>query len=147
MVQAVTFLAVFIPCWSYAMWRGAAPERWAAGLQLAALILSAIELPPFLPGDFSTVLAWPLLVDLILAIALTIVAFRADRLWPLPVAACQWVAVTVHVAKLIFPSMPAFGYAFLYGLWAYPMILLTAIGAWRCQRRRRRRQPNRSWRT
>ena len=44
--------------------------------------------------------------------------------------------ILAHLAKLLDPAMQATGYAIQLQIWAYPMLLATAAGAWRYQTRR-----------
>jgi len=74
-------------------------------------------------------------VDVALLIALCIIALRANRWWPVPVAGCQLVAVLVHAAKLIDAGMIPNGYAFLVTIWSWPMVALLAVGTWTYRRR------------
>lgn len=79
-----------------------------------------------------------LAVDLMLLIGLSALALRSDRFWPLTVASLQLIAVLTHPALWIDGKILPFGYAFMQGFWAYPMMLLVAWGAWRHRRRRYR---------
>jgi hypothetical protein len=74
-------------------------------------------------------------VDLLLLIGLCIVAIRANRWWPIPVAGCQLVAVLVHATKLLYPAMIPDSYALLTTIWSWPMVALLAVGTWAHRRR------------
>ena len=88
-----------------------------------------------MPGNFRVV-PWHLfLVDVLLLLGLALLAIRANRLWLIPAAGCQLVAVLVHITRLIDPDMIPNGYAFLTTIWSWPMVLLLASGTWLYRKR------------
>lgn len=130
-MSLLVFLLVMLLCCTYAFWRGAAPERVSAGAQVAAF---AIGLPLHLAIEqtqYRHAVSATALVDLVLLLGLMWLAWRSTRFWPLWVAGWQFAAVIAHVAKLIDPTMQSTGYAIQAQIWAYPMLLATATGAWR----------------
>ncbi|MEO5774290.1 MAG: hypothetical protein ABIQ32_09265 [Sphingomicrobium sp.] len=135
MLRAILFLGFFLISFAYSMWRGGAPERLAAMLLLAALIGSTSAGVFRLPGGFTSVPIALALVDLLLGIALVALAVRANRLWPIPLAACQLITVLAHAAKLAAPQMFAGGYALLIAISAWPIMGILMFGAY-CHRRR-----------
>src|SRR4051812_11866770 len=88
-----------------------------------------------MPGEFQSVLARLFFVDVLLLLGLCLIAIRANRWWPIPVAGCQLVAVLVHAGKLLDPAMIPNGYAFLVTIWSWPMTALLALGTWTHRRR------------
>ena len=130
MLRATVFLGFFLTSFAYSMWRGGAPERVAAMLLLLALIGSTSAGVFHLPGKFTSVPVALALVDLLLAIALVVLAISARRLWLIPLAACQSITVLGHAAKLAAPHMFAGGYALLITIWAWPMMGLLLCGAY-----------------
>jgi len=135
MVRAALFLGFFLISFAYSMWRGGAPERVAALLLLAGLIGSLSVGVFHLPGNFRSVPVALALVDLGLAIGLIILATKANRLWPIPAAACQVITVLGHAAKFVAPEMFAGGYALLITIWSWPIVGLLLYGAYRHHRR------------
>ncbi|SUJ23466.1 Uncharacterised protein [Sphingomonas paucimobilis] len=130
------FLGVMTLCCAYALARGGPPERASALLQLGAFA-SDEAVHRLVDGRAYTALAaGSALVDLSLLVALTVLASRSTRHWPLWVAGWQLAAIVAHLAKLLDPAMQATGYAIQLQIWAYPMLLATAAGAWRYQTRR-----------
>src|SRR5687767_7234715 len=101
MVRAFLFLGFFVVSFGYAMLRGGAPERTAALLLLAGLVGSTTAGIFHLPGQFSSVPVSLAIVDCLLGLALAALAMRANRLWIIPVAACQLITALGHVAKVI----------------------------------------------
>ena len=88
-----------------------------------------------IPGDFSVVPVQLFVVDALLLLALAILAVRANRIWLIPAAGCQLVAVLVHATRLIDLGMIPNSYAFLTTIWSWPMVLLLAYGTWQYRRR------------
>ena len=136
-MSSVPFFVVFlIASLAYALVRGRGPERAVA---VAYILASAgsLSLSLFaMPGNFRVV-PWHLfLVDVLLLGVLVALAIRANRLWLIPAAGCQLVAVMVHITRLIDPAMIPNGYAFLTTIWSWPMVLLLASGTWLYHRRK-----------
>ncbi len=129
------FLCLMAMCCGYALWRGGAPERWAAALQITAF---ALGVPVHFALDavgYRSAIVGTATIDVLLLIALTWLAWRSTRFWPLWIAGWQLAAIVAHFAKVLDPDMLAAGYAIQAQIWAYPMLLLTAIGAVRHRRR------------
>jgi hypothetical protein len=89
----------------------------------------------YVPGAFRVVPIGLFLVDAAMLLLLCLIAIRANRLWPIPAAAGQLVAVLVHMGKLFNPEMIPDSYAFLVTIWSWPMVALLALGT-RAHRRR-----------
>lgn len=90
-----------------------------------------------MPGGFQSVPVRLFLMDVLLLVALCVIAIRANRWWPIPVAGCQLVAVLVHAGKLLDPSMIPSGYAFLVKISSWPMVALLGYGTWAHRQRLR----------
>jgi len=130
------FLGVLGLSCLYALARGGAPERIAAGLYLVAFALDELVHRTIDGSSYATVEVGSLMVDAGLFLALTLLAWRSTRHWTQWVAGWQLAAVVAHLAKLVDPTMQATGYAFQAQIWAYPIVVTTAIGAWRYRDRR-----------
>lgn len=129
------FLMLLIGCCAYALWRGGGPERWAAGLQLGAFALDE-ALRRWIERDaYTTVAVASFALDLVLLVALFVLADRSTRWWPVWLFGWQLAAIVAHVAKTIDPGMTRTGYALQTAIWAYPMLIAMAIGAARHHRR------------
>jgi len=146
MQQALIFYILLLGCCSYALWRGGAPERWAAALQIVAVILAGLpqlqtgaECPPYdlSPRGF--------LVDGAFLVALYAIALTADRFWPMAAAGLQTANFIVHLGKLFAPDVLPLGYGLGLAPWIYPKLVLFAIGAWRHQQRLARYGADPSW--
>jgi hypothetical protein len=137
------FLVLLVGCCGYAIVRGGTPERWSAALQLAAFVAG---MPLHLvKADYRSLEIAALLIDATLCVGLFVIAWRSTRFWPLYVTAWQLTTVLVHLAKGVDPAMLPAGYAIQAQLWAYPMLLATAAGAWRHQQRLRAGLPDPAW--
>jgi hypothetical protein len=135
-MSSVPFFVIFIVLvLAYALTRGGGPERVTA---LAYIVASAGSLSLgflHMPGQFRIVPVQLLVVDILLLVGLCVIAVRANRWWPIPVAGCQMVAVLVHLGKLLDPAMIPNGYAFLVTIWSWPMVALLGAGTWAHRRR------------
>ncbi len=141
------FLGWLILCCSYALVRGGAPERVAAGLMVAAFVAGipthlVLRAAGYRSADLATAA-----IDVALLGAIVVLAWRSTRYWPLWMAAWQLAAVVAHAAKLLDPSMQATGYAIQAQIWAYPMVAAAAIGTWRHRRRREAGYPDPAWKS
>lgn len=144
-MSAVLFLVLLVGCCGYALLRGGAPERIAAGLQLGAF---AINLPlhwMLEAGRYRTTLVGTMTIDLLLLVALFVLAHRSTRFWPLWLTGWQGAAVVAHLAKLLDPSMVPLGYAIQTTLWGYLMLVAMAVGTWRHRARMATGDPDPSW--
>lgn len=140
---AVLFLLLWLGVCSYALWRGGQPERSVAAIFLAAVPLGSaayaagyhwqgIEL-----GIFG--------IDLAMLVLLLAIAFRANRYWPIGIAAMQVLQVVGHLLKLADPHMLPLLYWISNVVWAYPMLILLALGTVRHRNRVKRLGPEPSW--
>lgn len=114
-------------------WGGFA-ERYAAG----TMTIAAVATPAV--GDlFNTHWHSPqpgvLAVDVLLLLGLGWLALTSRRYWPMTLVCFQLLAVLTHPALWIDPFILPFGYALMQGFWAYPMMAVVVIGAWRHRRR------------
>jgi cytochrome c-type biogenesis protein CcmH/NrfF len=73
------------------------------------------------------------------------IAFRANRYWPMGLAAMQMLQVFGHLIKLADPTMLHVVYWISAVVWAYPMLLLLLLGAVRHRNRVKRTGPEPSW--
>lgn len=123
------FEIILVVSLSYAAIWGGGPERVAAMLYTAASIGSLLGGWRGMPGNFSIVPTYLMIVDIALLVGLIVLTLRAARFWLIPATSCQLVAVAVHISKLMAPSMIPTSYAFLTTVWSWPMVLLLAFGS------------------
>jgi hypothetical protein len=139
------FLTLLVACTLYALWAGGAPERIGASvyaLSVAAtfLIVPAPDHPPWLNLEVGA-----FVIDAATFIAFIAIALRANRYWPLWVAAFLGIGVLGHVAKLMVPDTFWRAYAVVLTIWSYPILALMVIGALRHRQRLARAGADRSW--
>jgi hypothetical protein len=136
--RAIVFFTVQLLVCLYALWRGGMPERLTAWMMALAAILTSI-LAYELRISFSQVSVVIVLIDVALLIGLVLLALRADRFWPIWVAALQLLSIGIHVTRGLDPTILPMVYNRTLGKVAYPMMVLLVIGTFRHQRRARGR--------
>lgn len=134
MIYILVFNLIQVLASLYAFVRGGAPERLAGALLLIAALLTRLfflaSISPYI-GIEAGILA----VDLLLLVALVTLALRADRFWPIWLAALQALGTAAHIAKAIDPGVVSLAYAILLSVWSWPMVLILAVATLRHQRR------------
>jgi hypothetical protein len=125
------FLALVV---LYALLRGSRDERHVALICLVGTVLTTLVLSP-LAERFATVERPVMLVDLAVLAGFIVVALRSERFWPLWVAGLQLTTIMGHVVKEVDLALLPRAYGAALNFWAYPIILILAIGTWRTQRR------------
>ena len=143
-MNIVVYHFLLLACWAYALRRGGAPEKIGATILVVGSLLTSAAASGF-PARFRSVEGGILIVDLICVVAFLALALRADRFWPLWVAALQIMGTAVHAAKFVDPAIVGRTYAFMLAIWSYPMILLMITGTWRHQQRLVRFGIDKSW--
>src|SRR5882757_7154799 len=131
-------------CAGFAIWRGGAPERVAAGSLLLAALATALSFTAF-QGRFQRPEIGVMVTDMLLVAALYSLALRSNRIWPMLLAALQLSSVLVHLAKIVDLAMAAWVYQFLLKIWAYPMIALLVVGTVRHRARLARFGADQAW--
>lgn len=140
---AILFLLLWLGVCGYALWRGAQPERFVASMFLAAVPLGS--------AAYSAGYHWRGIemgifgVDLAMLILLLAIALRANRYWPIGIAAMQVLQVIGHLIKLADDHMLPLLYWISNVVWAYPMLILLLLGTVRHRNREKRLGPEPSW--
>jgi hypothetical protein len=144
MIHFLAFAAAFLACFVYSFVAGGRPERLGMLAQLVAFLfgLSAIS---FHWANWRGLPIGVALSDVALAIALTALALKANRLWPIVLAGLQLTTVFAHVAKGLSVPLPTAGYAIFVQLWGWPMLLVTAVGTYKHRKRIRRYGEEQDW--
>lgn len=144
MLPAYAYLTILLVCWVYAMLKGGAPERIGASVIGLGSVLSLVAASS--PGArFGSVEVGVFLVDVAAFAVFLGLALRAERHWPLWVAALQAIGTAGHAAKLADPKVIPLAYAFVLAFWVYPMLLLVVMGTWQHQRRLAKFGADKSW--
>lgn len=116
---------------AYALYRGKADARIVAAVflvgNLATLLLRS--------STYSSVETSVFVIDVLAFVAFTYAALISDRFWPLWVAGLQLTTSMGHVFKLIDSHLLPLAYAAALRFWAYPILIILAVGTWRSHRR------------
>jgi hypothetical protein len=145
-LNVVVYAILLVACWAYALRRGGPPERIGASILAVGSFLSAATASVSMIG-YRSVETGILIVDLLCLVSFLALALRADRFWPLWVAALQIIGTAGHSVKFVDPDIIRRAYAFILVIWAYPMILLLVVGTRRHQQRLSRFGIDKSWST
>lgn len=139
-----TFDGVLLLIVGLAGWKGGAPERIAGMLFCAALLASIATDSPRVIRYFhvETVTA---AIDLLLLIALVILARAANRRWTVVAASLQVLIVLAHAARAINAQQAAFVYMLMTAFWPILQMTVLAIGTLLHWRRRSRYGNDPSW--
>ena len=71
-----------------------------------------------------------LAIDILLFVALLVLALRSDRFWPMWAAAFQMVGTMVHIASMTETGDFAWAYAVGLVFWSYPVVIALMVGTW-----------------
>lgn len=145
-LRIVIFDALLASTCGYALLRGGPPERIVSGSLILAYVATLASYSSF-ASRFYSVEQGVFATDVCLLVLLIGVALRADRGWPLVVAALQLDTVGTHVLKHLDPGIIRVTYALLIAVWSYPMLLVLGVGTFRHQVRLARRGYDTSWST
>ncbi len=139
---AILFTVLWLGVCAYALWRGGQPERLVAIIFLVAAPLSGVVYSDRLwHGMQLGIFA----VDVAMLGLLAIIALRANRYWPIGMAAMQVFQVAGHLLKLADPKLLPLLYWISGVVWAYPMLILLLLGTIRHHNRVKRTGPEPSW--
>jgi len=126
----------------YALWRGGQPERFVA---VIFLVGSPLTITLYTPDPWRGVQWGIFIVDVVMLVLMLAIAFRANRYWPIGMAAMQLLEVVGHLIKLTDPTMLHVVYWVSAVVWAYPMLLLLLLGTVRHHNRVKRLGAEPSW--
>lgn len=120
---------------AYALLRGGRDERRVGLLCVAGTFLTELALSP-LNQRFEGLETQVLVIDLALFSGFLWIALRSERFWPLWVTGLQLTTLLGHALKTIEGDLFARAYGAALTFWAYPILLILAVGTWRGARRR-----------
>lgn len=130
LLEHLLFAVALFSVTVFAFLRGNTEVRFVA----AALLVSAIA-TAFVIGEFDESMeAGILLVDVILLLAILIVALRSERYWPMFAAGFHLNAIMIHLAVYMNIIQFPHAYANLLALWSYMVLVPVFIGAMRSAR-------------
>jgi hypothetical protein len=136
-MRIVFFLFLFGVCVFYALWKGGKPEREAASVFLGMLLFEGIG-RNYITAIYSHTDFAYFIVDLAAFVAFSAIALRANRLWPLCIAALQMIALVSHVARYMDFSIHPVAYLMMQVSSSYPSLIILAAGTWRYQQRKKK---------
>ena len=142
----LTSLALFAASSGFALWRGGPPERIAAKVVIVWVLTDVGYHLIFGPSGFIVVDPAHLVIDGAELVAITWVAMRANRLWPLWAAAAQMMTFAGHLVALIDRGGINYAYWAMTQLPPYIQLFAMVCGAVSHSRRYRQIGPYRSWR-
>lgn len=121
----------------YALFRGRAESRIVA----AVFLIGDLSTLALRSSAYSSVQTGVLVVDILGFIGFTYAALISDRFWPLWVSGLQLTSSMGHLFKAIDADLLPLAYAASLRFWAWPILIILAIGTWR-GRRRLKREPS-----
>ncbi len=125
---------LLLACCGYAMWQGRRDERAVAVICLVATVASLWALPPIAQRYIGLEMG-VVIVDVAVMAGFLAVALRSDRFWPLWVAGLHLTGGMAHLFKGVDVGLMPQAYAAAARFWAYPILIVLAIGTWRAHRR------------
>lgn len=128
------FWAILLLTCGYALWRGRSDERIVALVCLLATLATRFAISP-LQVRYASVESGLLMIDLLALLAFIWIALTSQRFWPLWVAGLQLTNSVSHMMRFADIDLMPRAYAAAAALWSYPILLILAIGTWRCHRR------------
>lgn len=142
-MNVIVYLSLLVTCCLYALARGGTPERVAVGILLSAVAASAL-IPSMGSHRFLQLELGMLAVDSCLFLSVSALALKAQRYWPMWLAAVKLNTVITHVLNMS-PALMPWSYAIANAAWSYPSPLLIAIGAVRHRQRLKRYGADPAW--
>lgn len=113
-------------------------------------ILLAFEIYNFIYPPDATSLSFDIgffLIDMVAAVALIVIAVRANRIYTLWLAGLQIIAVFAHLARGLSEAISTIAYVVMFSGPSYFQIIILGSGIWLHYRREQRHGNYRSWRT
>jgi hypothetical protein len=138
------YLTLLTATFGYALWRGGAPEKIAAGIILGAVLASGLVASSY-RGAFAEREIGIFVVDVTMFGAAVLLALRAERFWPICMAALLGLGLQLQVLSWVAPHPNRQVYKVLHALNAYPVLLVLAAGTRRHRRRLARDGADRNW--
>ena len=133
-MNPLLYWSILIVSCGYALIRGRTNERLAAGVCIAASLISVAVLSP-MSVRYTTIEEGEMAVDSVVLAVFLLVALRSDRFWPLWITGLQLTTTLSHMLKAVdFKLLPA-AYGAAERFWSYPILVIIAVGAWRQHRR------------
>jgi hypothetical protein len=145
-IEVTLVLASLLAAVVVAVRLGGTPERLAAAIIAAWILSDWVYHQLFGPSGFDNVDPVHLVLDSVELLAISALALRANRMWPLWAAAAQLICVSGHFVALMEPGGMRRAYWAMTQIPQYIQILALTLGAMAHARRERRVGRYRSWR-
>lgn len=143
LVQAGVFAALTV----YAVFCGDAPEKIGSLIFVGAVIGDSLYHAIFpLGSSYDSINVGHLIIDVVMLVALAVLAMRANRIYPLWLLAAQIISTAMHIQRAIVPEIHPFAYWTLTRVPSYLQMILLAVGVAAQHHRRRRGIVARPWR-
>ena len=126
-------MALFVGTLAYAVLFGDWPERWGAAIFAVAWLLTQISIAGFAPR-LTEVNPYVALVDLMLFVALVVLALRCDRYWPVWAASFQIPSLIVTTLTIIGANSDMRVYMNGTAVWAWLQLIALTLATWRYRR-------------
>ncbi|WP_267397236.1 MULTISPECIES: hypothetical protein [unclassified Sphingomonas] len=144
MERVIVFNLLQLLVSSYAVIRGGAPEKiTGASLLIATIITHFVQ--HAMPSRFVGIESGVMLVDLLLLVVLLVVSLYADRFWPFWLVTFHAIGTGAHLVRAADQEVLRMAYAVMTAAWAYPMMLVLALGTARHVRRMRAEGRDLDW--
>jgi hypothetical protein len=131
------FLLLLLGSAGYALWRGGAPEQIAA-VNVIAGTAGSIIAASRAPIRWMNVEVGLLAIDTMMLAVVILLLIRANRLWPIFMAAMLIDQIAGHFLRALDPHLYPFLYWLTSSLWSY-LVLITLVIATRGHRLRLKR--------
>jgi hypothetical protein len=118
----------------YALLRGRRDERTVSIILVIGVIATHFAWTP-VEDRFAGLETHVMAVDIIVFAGFLWVALRSDRFWPLWIAGLQLTTILGHLLKAADSELFSRAYGAALMFWAYPIVLILALGTWRGHRR------------
>jgi len=118
----------------YALFRGKTDSRIVA----AVFIVGDLATLALRSSSYSSVEISILAIDILGFIGFTYAALISDRFWPLWISGLQLTSSMGHIFKAIDTKLMPLAYAASLRFWAWPILIILAVGTWRSRRRSKR---------
>jgi hypothetical protein len=144
MWNVFAYLGLLLATCGYALARGGAPERIGAAIVFGAVVLSMAALGRPL-GHFASRETGVLIVDITMLLAVVTLALKAERYWPMWMAAFLGLGLELQFVMWVDPNGHREIYKVLHFWDAYPTLLILALGTARHRLRVARDGADASW--
>ena len=114
----------------YAFLRGKRDERNISIILVVGVIATHFAWTP-VNQRFAGLETHVMAVDIIVFAGFLWVALRSDRYWPMWIAGLQLTTIFGHLLKAAESDLFSRAYGAALMFWAYPIVLILAVGTWR----------------